>query len=66
MDNSISIRLVDVNGSETTKIIAEGTRLSSLVSSEYAANVNGQAVGRDMELRAGDVVEVVRKSGKLG
>jgi len=66
MDNTITVRVVDVNGGESSKEIALGTRLSALVPSDMTANVNGQPVARDMELRAGDVVEIVRKSGKLG
>lgn len=60
----ITITLVDSSGTEKSKTVKDGDKVSTVVPNGHIAIVNGQQVQRDMELRANDRVEVVRKSGK--
>ena len=61
---SMTITLVDENGTEKSKAIHEGDKVSKLVPAGRLAILNGQQINRDAELRANDRLQVVRQSAK--
>ena len=67
MNDMITIALTDEDGNETKQQVAVNATLADVIPAGRLAILNGQSVSRDLgdvQLRANDHVEVVRKSGK--
>jgi hypothetical protein len=64
---TISVRVIDENGDETSRDVLETATLADVVPSGRLAILNGKSISLDLgkvQLRAGDVINIVRKSGK--
>lgn len=62
----ITVKFTDRDGKESSKTLDEGSTISALVGSGNVCILNGEQVDRDVELRAGDHVEEIRRSAKAG
>lgn len=76
INGKVKVTLIDLDEQEHTKTVTGGTKASSLIPNDctallYPAGDEGSVFKvdtkvRDPELREGDTIELVRKSGKAG
>lgn len=63
---SFKVKVTDAQGGESSKTAKSGDRISKFVEEGMTVLLNGEASEYDAEVRAGDHIEVQRKSGKAG
>lgn len=61
---SMKVSVTSTDGSEETREVAEGTKLLDVVSEGSTVLLNGTRTERNPELRDGDEIELIAKSGK--
>ena len=63
----ITVRIIDQDGQRTNRDVEEGTRLHDVVDvNGYTVILESKVESGNPELRDGDVIELMRKSGKAG
>lgn len=67
-NGGFSITLIDADGHQSNKVVSDGTKVSEVAGKDVVVILNNQEQrpDRDRELRAGDVVQILRRSYKNG